>query len=168
MAPDQRLQLPIFFNIHAYTLDFYNIREAAMLGKTINEIHVGDSAEFAKTISEADIYLFAGVTGDLNPFHVNEEYSRKTYFKGRIAHGMLLAGFISTVVGCKLPGPGAIYVKQELKFLAPARIGDTITAKVTVTDVDVEKNRVVLQTTCSNQNGEIVVDGQAMLSPRKI
>ena len=98
-----------------------------MLGKTVNEIKVGDSAEFAKTISEADIYLFAGVTGDLNPFHVNEEYSKKTYFKGRIAHGMLLAGFISTVVGCKLPGPGAIYVKQELKFMAPARIGDTIT-----------------------------------------
>jgi hypothetical protein len=80
------------------------IEEADMLGKTINEIKVGDSAEFAKTISEADIYLFAGVTGDLNPFHVNEEYSKKTYFKGRIAHGMLLAGFISTVVGCKLSG----------------------------------------------------------------
>jgi len=154
--------------LHIVKVDFHSIREAAMLGKTINEINVGDSAEFAKTISEADIYLFAGVTGDLNPFHVNEEYSSQTYFKGRIAHGMLLAGFISTVVGCKLPGPGAIYVKQELKFLAPARIGDTITAKATVTDVDVEKNRVVLQTICSNQNGDVVVDGQAMLSPRKI
>lgn len=139
-----------------------------MLGKTIDEIKVGDSAEFAKTISEADIYMFAGVTGDMNPFHVNEEYSKKTYFKGRIAHGMLLAGFISTVVGCKLPGPGAIYVKQELKFMAPARIGDTITAKATVTKVDMEKNRVALQTTCTNQNGEMVLDGEALLSPRKI
>ena len=139
-----------------------------MLGKTIDEIKVGDSAEFAKTISESDIYLFAGVTGDLNPFHVNEEYSKKTFFKGRIAHGMLLAGFISTVVGCKLPGPGAIYVKQELKFMAPARIGDTITAKATVTEVVADKNRVVLQTTCTNQNGEVVLDGQAMVSPRKV
>jgi 3-hydroxybutyryl-CoA dehydratase len=139
-----------------------------MLGKTIDEIKVGDSAEFAKTISEADIYLFAGVTGDLNPFHINEEYCKKTFFKGRIAHGMLLAGFISTVVGCYLPGPGAIYVKQELKFMAPARIGDTITAKATVTEVVAEKNRVVLQTTCTNQNGEVVLDGQAMVSPRKV
>ena len=139
-----------------------------MLGKTIDEIKVGDSAEFAKTISESDIYLFAGVTGDLNPFHVNEEYSKQTFFKGRIAHGMLLAGFISTVVGCKLPGPGAIYVKQELKFMAPARIGDTITAKATVTEVMVDKNRVILQTTCTNHNGEVVLDGQAMVSPRKV
>lgn len=139
-----------------------------MVGKTIDEITVGDSAEFTKTISESDIYLFAGVTGDLNPFHINEEYAKKTYFKGRIAHGMLLAGFISNVVGCKLPGPGAIYVKQELKFTAPARIGDTITAKATVTEVVADTNRVVLQTTCTNQNGEVVLDGQAVVSPRKV
>jgi len=139
-----------------------------MLGKTIDEITVGDSAEFTKTISESDIYLFAGVTGDLNPFHINEEYARQTYFKGRIAHGMLLAGFISNVVGCQLPGPGAIYVKQELKFTAPARIGDTITAKATVTEVVTDKNRVILQTTCTNQNGDVVLDGQAVVSPRKI
>ena len=139
-----------------------------MVGKTIDEITVGDSAEFTKTISESDIYLFAGVTGDLNPFHINEEYAKKTYFKGRIAHGMLLAGFISNVVGCQLPGPGAIYVKQELKFTAPARIGDTITAKATVSEVVADKNRVVLQTTCTNQNGDVVLDGQAVISPRKV
>lgn len=138
-----------------------------MLGKTINEIKQGDSAEFAKTISEADIYMFAGVTGDLNPFHVNEDFAKDTFFKGRIAHGMLLAGFISTVVGCHLPGPGAIYVKQELKFLAPARIGDTITARATAVEVVAEKNRVTLQTTCVNQNGQLVLDGQAVVSPRK-
>ena len=139
-----------------------------MVGKTIDEITVGDSAEFTKTISESDIYLFAGVTGDLNPFHINEEYAKQTYFKGRIAHGMLLAGFISNVVGCQLPGPGAIYVKQELKFTAPARIGDTITAKATVSEVVADKNRVVLQTTCTNQNGDVVLDGQAVISPRKV
>lgn len=139
-----------------------------MLGKTVTEIKVGDSSEFSKTIGESDVYLFAGITGDLNPFHVNEAYSKNTFFKGRIAHGMLLAGFISTVVGCQLPGPGAIYVKQDLKFLAPARIGDTITAKATVTDVDEENNRVVLQTTCTNQDGEVVLDGEAMVSPRKV
>ena len=139
-----------------------------MLGKTVTEIKVGDSSEFSKTIGESDVYLFAGITGDLNPFHVNEAYSKNTFFKGRIAHGMLLAGFISTVVGCQLPGPGAIYVKQDLKFLAPARIGDTITAKATVTKVDEENNRVVLQTTCTNQDGEVVLDGEAMVSPRKV
>jgi 3-hydroxybutyryl-CoA dehydratase len=112
--------------------------------------------------------MFAGITGDLNPFHVNEAYAKQTFFKGRIAHGMLLAGFISTVVGCYLPGPGAIYVKQELKFLAPARIGDTITAKVVVTEVMEEENRIILDTFCLNQDGEKVLDGQALLSPRKV
>lgn len=139
-----------------------------MLGKTVTEIKVGDSSEFSKTISESDIYMFAGITGDLNPFHVNEEYSRNTFFKGRIAHGVLLAGFISTVVGCQLPGPGAIYVKQELNFMAPARIGDTITAKATVLEVDEENNRVVLQTTCTNQDDTVVLDGKATVSPRKV
>ncbi len=138
-----------------------------MLGKTIDEMKVGDSAEFAKTIGESDIYLFAGITGDLNPFHVNEDFSKDTFFKGRIAHGILLAGFISAVVGCHLPGPGAIYVKQELKFKAPARIGDTITAKATVKEMVVEKNRVVLTTTCTNQDGDLIVDGEAVVSPRK-
>lgn len=138
-----------------------------MLGKTIIEIKEGDSAEFSKTVAESDIYLFAGITGDLNPFHINEDFSKDTFFKGRIAHGMLLAGFISTVVGCHLPGPGAIYVKQDLKFLAPARIGDTITAKATVVEVMEEKNRVTLQTTCTNQDGVLVLDGQAVVSPRK-
>jgi 3-hydroxybutyryl-CoA dehydratase len=138
-----------------------------MLGKTIDQMKVGDSAEFAKTIAESDVYLFAGITGDLNPFHVNEDFSKDTFFKGRIAHGILLAGFISTVIGCHLPGPGAIYVKQELKFMAPGRIGDTITAKATVKAIVAEKNRVVLTTTCTNQKGDLIVDGEAMVSPRK-
>lgn len=139
-----------------------------MVGKSIEEIKKGDTAQFSKTVSEADIYLFAGVTGDLNPFHVDEEFASKTFFKGRIAHGMLLGGFISTVVGCHLPGPGSIYIKQELNFLAPTRIGDTVTAKAEVLEVVEEKNRVVLRTTCSNQEGTLLLDGEAVVSPRKV
>ena len=134
---------------------------------TVADICVGDSAEFTKTVTEADICLFAGETGDFNPAHVNEEYASKTFFKGRIAHGILLAGFISAVLGGHLPGPGAIYVGQDLKFKAPARIGDTITARVEVIEVDMERNRVVLKTTCTNQQGIVVVDGQAVTSPGK-
>lgn len=138
-----------------------------MPGKTISEITINESAEFAKTIAEADIYLFAGVTGDLNPAHINEAYAKETFFKGRIAHGMLLAGFISAAIGCQLPGPGSIYIKQELKFRAPARIGDTVTAKVTVIEIIEGKNRVILETTCTNQEGTLLLDGRATVSPPK-
>ncbi len=138
-----------------------------MLGKTIAEIKIGDFAEFTKTISEADISLFAGITGDLNPAHINEEYAKNTFFKTRIAHGILQAGFISAAIGMQLPGPGTIYIRQELNFLAPVRIGDTITARVEVSELNTEKNRAIMKTTCSNQNKEIVLDGQALVSPPK-
>ena len=138
-----------------------------MLGKTIDELVLGETAEFTKTITEADIILFAGVTGDLNPAHINEEYAKNTFFKTRIAHGILQAVFISAAIGMKLPGPGTIYMKQELNFRAPVHIGDTITARVEVSQIDEEKNRVVLKTTCSNQEGEIVLDGEALVSPPK-
>jgi 3-hydroxybutyryl-CoA dehydratase len=138
-----------------------------MRGKTINELNVGDAAEFSKTISESDVYLFAGVTGDLNPAHINEAYAQKTFFKTRIAHGMLSAGFISAVLGNQLPGPGSIYVRQELNFLAPMRIGDTITARVEVVEKNAEKNRVKLRTTCVNQDGVKVTEGEAVISPPK-
>ncbi len=138
-----------------------------MIGKTVQEIQVGDAAEFAKTISESDIYLYAGVTGDLNPAHINAAYAEKTFFKARIAHGMLSAGFISAILGTKLPGPGTIYMKQELKFLAPVYIGDTITARVEVIEVVEEKNRIRLRTTCSSQDGTLVLDGEAVVSPPK-
>ena len=131
-----------------------------MPGKTISEMKIGDYAEFAKTIAEADIYLFAGLTGDLNPAHVNEEYARETFFKTRIAHGILQAGFISAAIGMQLPGPGTIYIRQELNFLAPVRIGDTVTARVEVAEINAEKNRVVLKTTCRNQNQETVLEGK--------
>ena len=136
-----------------------------MRGKTISELKVGDSAEFSKTISEADVYLFAGVSGDLNPAHINEAYARNTFFKTRIAHGMLSAGFISAVLGMQLPGPGSIYMKQELSFRAPVRIGDTVTARAEVIEINVEKNRVRLKTTCVNQEGTLVLDGEALVSP---
>lgn len=138
-----------------------------MAGMTINDMQKGDFAEFTKTVSETDVYNFAGVTGDFNPAHIDEEYAKTTFFKKRIAHGMLSAGFISNVLGTKLPGAGAIYMKQELSFLAPVFIGDTITAKVEVVDINKEKNRVNVKTTCTNQDGKVVVDGMAMLSPRK-
>ena len=99
-----------------------------MIGKTIDEMNVGDAAEMAKTVTETDVYLFAGITGDFNPAHVNEAYAKNTFFKGRIAHGMLSAGFISAVLAMKLPGPGTIYLSQFMEFKAPLRIGDTVTA----------------------------------------
>ena len=138
-----------------------------MSGKTVNDIKVGDAEEFTKTVSEADVYNFAGVTGDFNPAHIDEEYAKGTFFKKRIAHGMLSAGFISKVLGTQLPGPGAIYMKQDLKFLAPVYLGDTITARCEVTEVVLEKNRIILQTTCKNQDGTLVIDGVAVMSPPK-
>jgi len=138
-----------------------------MLGKSAEELKVGDAAEITKTISESDVYLYAGVTGDLNPAHINEEYAKKTSFKTRIAHGMLLGGFVSTVLGNQLPGPGTIYIRQELNFMAPVRFGETVTARVEVIEVDREKNRARLKTTCVNQDGTQVMDGEALVSPPK-
>jgi 3-hydroxybutyryl-CoA dehydratase len=138
-----------------------------MKGKTISELNIDDSAEFTKTVSESDVYLYAGVTGDLNPAHINETYAQGTFFKTRIAHGMLSAGFISAVIGMKLPGPGTIYIRQELNFRAPVRIGDTVTARVAVVE-KLEKDRVRLKTTCTNQEGTVVLDGEAIVSPPRL
>lgn len=138
-----------------------------MIGKKIDEIQTGDRAEFSKTISESDIYLYAGITGDFNPVHVNQAYAEKSFFQSRIAHGLLPAGFISTVIATKLPGPGTIYVKQELSFTAPVYIGDTITASVEVLEIDPSKNRVILKTICENQENKVVIKGQALVSPPK-
>jgi len=137
------------------------------MGRTVEELQVGDFEEFSKTVSESDIYLFAGISGDMNPAHIDEQYAAKTFFKGRIAHGILVGSFISTVIGMKLPGPGTIYLEQQYKFLAPVRIGDTITARVEVVEIKREKNKVNLQTRCFNQNGVMVIDGTALVSPPK-
>ena len=136
-------------------------------GKSIDQIKVGDTAEFAKTVTETDIYLYAGITGDFNPAHVNEVYAKSTFFKTRIAHGMLTAGFISAIIANQLPGPGTIYLKQDLSFLAPVHIGDTITGRVEVLELIPEKNRVRIKTTCSNQDGVIVISGEGLVSPPK-
>lgn len=138
-----------------------------MKGKTIQELFVDEHAFIAKTISEADVYLFAGITGDFNPAHVNELYAEKTRFGKRIAHGMLTAGLISAVIGTQLPGPGAIYVSQTLRFLAPVYIGDTITATVRVSTIDPEHNRVKLETLCENQAGTKLATGEAVVMPKQ-
>ena len=136
-------------------------------GKSIDQIKVGDTAEFAKTVTETDIYLYAGITGDFNPAHVNEVYAKSTFFKTRIAHGMLTAGFISAIIANQLPGPGTIYLKQDLSFLAPVHIGDTITGRVEILELIPEKNRVRIKTTCSNQDGVMVISGEGLVSPPK-
>ena len=138
-----------------------------MQGKTIQDLAIGQSASTAKTVSEADVYLFAGLTGDLNPAHVNESYAQTTRFGRRIAHGMLSAGLISAVIGMQLPGPGTIYLGQDLKFLAPVHIGDTVTATVTVKELDMVRGRVVLDTVCENQEGTKLISGQALVMPRR-
>lgn len=127
------------------------------------EMNVGDSASLSKTVTESDILTFAGITMDFNPVHVNAEYAKESVFGERIAHGMLSAGFISAVLGTTLPGPNAIYLGQELKFTAPVKIGDTVTATATITEKREDKRILKLQTTVTNQRGEIVVDGNAVI-----
>ncbi|MBP5998102.1 MAG: MaoC family dehydratase [Azonexus sp.] len=130
----------------------------------IDQLQPGMSASIAKTVTEADIILFAGISTDVNPAHLDEEYAKGTMFGGRIAHGMLSAGFISAVLANKLPGPGTIYLSQTLKFKAPVRPGDTVTATVTVREVNVAKNRVTLDTVCTVA-GKVVIEGESLMMP---
>ncbi|MFN3476196.1 MAG: MaoC family dehydratase [Candidatus Methylomirabilales bacterium] len=135
------------------------------VGRTIEELRVGEAAVFTKTVSASDIETFARLTGDSNPLHTDPAFAKTTRFGERIAQGMLSASIISAVIGTKLPGPGAIYVSQDLRFLRPVKIGDTIVAKVEVVELHREKNRVKLRTTCLNQRGEEVIDGFALVIP---
>jgi 3-hydroxybutyryl-CoA dehydratase len=125
------------------------------------DIRVGDSVSISKTIGEADIYNFAGVSGDFNPIHVDEEFAKTTRFGRRIAHGMLTASFISTVIGTGLPGKNALYLSQEMKFIKPVFIGDTITATGTVLENIEAKRILVLETVVKNQDGVTVLTGTA-------
>ena len=136
-------------------------------GKSIQELKIGDSAQISKTITESDIELFARATGDFNPVHLDQAYAEKTSFKGRIAHGLLSVGLLSSILGNILPGHGTIYLSQEVKFIAPVKIGDTITARVEVIELIPEKNRAKFRTTCLNQEGKVVVDGIAWGMPPK-
>lgn len=125
------------------------------------EIKVGDKAGISKTISEGDVYAFAGITGDFNPMHVDAVFAGKSNFKSRIAHGMLSASLISTVLGTRLPGANTIYLSQEVKFTAPVFFGDTLTAEVEVLEKRDDKSIITFKTTVVNQDGKSVVDGQA-------
>ena len=138
-----------------------------MKGKTIKEIRIGDSEIYERTVTEADVVMFGGVTGDLNPAHFNETYAKGTMFKGRIVHGMLTASYFSTILGTLLPGHGTIYLGQELKFTKPVRVQDTIKAVATVTEIIEEKNIIKLETIAYNEQGDVVVKGFATVMPPK-
>lgn len=124
------------------------------------DIAIGDTASFSKTITEHDVYAFAGLSGNFNPVHVDEEFARNTRFKGRIAHGLLAAGLISTVIGTVLPGANAIYLAQELVFKSPVMLGDTLTALVEVVEKIEAKKRIIFKTSVTNQNGVVVIEGK--------
>ena len=136
-------------------------------GHYLEDLKAGMSAVYTKTVTEGDLARFADVSGDFNPVHMDPEYAKTTMFKGRIAHGMLSASFISTVLGTKLPGPGCIYLRQNLKFKAPVRPGDTVTAEVTVKAVDEARGRITVDTVCT-VDGKPVIEGEAtLLVPRR-
>lgn len=135
-------------------------------GYYLEDLSVGMSDIFAKTVTEADIMAFAGVSGDTNPVHLNKEFAAETPFKTTIAHGILSASFISTVIGTKIPGPGCIYLSQSLKFKAPVRAGDTVYAIATIKEIVAEKGRIILETVC--KVGEtVVLEGEAVIMVSK-
>jgi len=138
-----------------------------MSGKPIGELTIGMSAEVSRTYDEWDIFTFAAVTGDLNPAHTDEAFAEGTPLRGRVAHGMLTSSLISAVLGTQLPGPGIIYLSQDLKFRRPVRIGDTIKARAEIVELLPEKNIARMNTTCLNQRGESVVEGEAVVMPPK-
>ena len=128
----------------------------------MSDYEVGQAGEFTKTVTEADVVMFAGITGDFNPAHIDQVSAEKGRFGGRIAHGMLSASFISTVLGTRMPGPGTIYLSQSLRFTAPVMIGDTVTARVEVAEI-LPKRRLRLTTTVVKQDGTAVVEGEAVV-----
>lgn len=130
-------------------------------GYYLEDLTPGMTAMFAKTVTEADIVLFAGVSGDTNPVHLNQTFAEDTMFEGRVAHGMLTASFISSVLGTQLPGPGCVYLSQSLKFRAPVKAGDTVSARATVKAVNPEKRQVVLETIC-RVDDLVVIEGEAL------
>lgn len=131
-------------------------------GYDVEDLRVGMSASFSKTITEADLVLFAGVSGDNNAMHVNEEFAAATPFGGRIAHGMLTASVISAAIANKMPSPGTIYLGQNLRFRAPVRPGETVHATVSVTEISVGRRRVTLSTVC-RVGEKVVIDGDALV-----
>ncbi|MBN6188320.1 MaoC family dehydratase [Aneurinibacillus sp. BA2021] len=143
-------------------MDIYE-KSKQVIERSYDDIHVGDTSHIVKTITEEDIVAFATLTGDVNPIHLDEEFAKTTFFKGRIAHGMLTASFISTVLGTQLPGTNTIYLSQNLKFKAPVKIGDTITAVAEVIEKRDDRKLIKLRTNLLNQNQKVVVEGEAMV-----
>lgn len=138
-----------------------------MSGLFLEDLSVGQSAELTRTVEEKDVVAFADVSGDHNPVHLDEAFAATTPFKTRIAHGMLSGAYISALIAGKLPGPGAIYLSQNLVFKRPVKLGDEVTVKATITAIDEAKARVTLATVCT-VNGKTVVDGEAVImAPRK-
>jgi acyl dehydratase len=138
-----------------------------MIGLTLGDIRVGDTAKIVRRVDDRDIASFVDAVGDYNPVHADREYAATTIFKEPIAPGIWTAGLISAVIGTRLPGPGAIYLSQELKFLRPVLFHDVITARVEVVEVLSERNRMRLKTVCTNQRGEEVLTGEALVMPSK-
>ena len=139
-----------------------------MQGFYFDELTVGQTAQTSRVVGAADIEAFAEVSGDNNPVHLDEAYARTTTFGERIAHGMLSAAYISAILGTRLPGPGAIYLSQSLRFRRPVRIGDVVVARATVTALDDAKGRVTLETVCE-VGGKTVMDGEAVvIAPRRV
>ena len=137
----------------------------ARIGKTVEQLEVGESAYFAKTLADTDMLQFAGVTGDVNLLPINDEFAKKTIFKQRIAHGMLTASFITNIVGMKLPGYGSTVKKQSVKFTKPVFIGDTIEIGVTITSKDIENNTADFSVTAKNQKSDVVMTGSGVIIP---
>lgn len=137
----------------------------ARIGKTVEQLEVGESAYFAKTLADTDMLQFAGVTGDVNLLPINDEFAKKTIFKQRIAHGMLTASFITNIIGMKLPGYGSTVKKQSVKFTKPVFIGDTIEIGVTITSKDIENNTADFSVTAKNQKSDVVMTGSGVIIP---
>ena len=138
-----------------------------MIGVTIDSLAVGDSAQITRRVTDGDIAAFVDAVGDYNPVHADRAYAASTVFKEPIAPGIWTAGLISAVIGTRLPGPGAIYLSQELRFLKPVKAGDSISARVEVIEINREKNRIRLRTVCTNQRAEDVLTGEAVVMPSR-
>ncbi len=139
-----------------------------MIGRTIDELAVGETAKLTRTISEDTVREFVDATGDDNPLHSDAAFAASTRFGGIIAPGILTGGLVSAVIGTRLPGPGTVYISQNFRFLRPVRIGDTITARVEITEILRERSRIHLKTVCLNQAGEAVLEGEAWVMPSKV
>jgi len=146
----------------AHEKAFSRVLPSELHGFYFEDLFIGQTAAFSKTLTEVDVTMFAGISGDTNPLHLSEDFARSTIFQGRVAHGMLTASLISTLIGTRLPGPGCIYMGQNLRFSAPVRLGDTINTRATITSLNEEKHRAEMDTVCM-VGDEVVIEGTALV-----